>query len=84
MEIPTVFAFEQLEHNYELGLDAEINELSFKDKASSAKCVFHHGTDFYDFTPFKLIYPNPTAPYFDGHRVPRTTEISYWFEFGWC
>lgn len=48
------------------------------------KCVFHHNGNFYDFTPFKIIYPNPTAPYFDGLPVPQSTDVKYWFEFGWC
>ena len=60
------------------------NQLSFADKASATKCVFRHGTSVYDYTPFKIIYPNPTAPYFDGKRFPRSKDIQYWFEFGWC
>ena len=65
--------------------DVSINELDFVDKASATKCVFHIGTDFYDFTPFKIVLPNPTAPFFDREKLLHDKyEVKYWFEFGWC
>ena len=66
--------------------DNALSELDFIDKASATKCVFHIGTDIYDYTPFKIILPNPTAPFFDREEfiLHDKYEIKYWFEFGWC
>ena len=47
------------------------------DPIGSAPCIFKLGDSFYDFTPFKLAYPNPTVPYYDGNLVPLTQTAKY-------
>lgn len=59
-------------------------ELSLIDSVGTSPCVFKLGDSFYDYTPIKLAYPAPYAPYFDGNPVPLTTTPKYEFVFGWC
>ena len=81
------YAFEQTEKitSYINGEStADPQELSLIDSVGTAPCVFKLGDSFYDYTPIKLAYPHPVAPYFDGHKVPHTTTPEYEFIFGWC
>ena len=54
------------------------------DTVGTTPCVFKLGDSFYDYTPIKLAYPDPVAPYFDGNPIPLTRTPSYEFVFGWC
>ena len=81
------FAFEQAEKitvhiNGDYTADPQVGSLI--DSVGTAPCVFKLGDSFYDYTPIKLAYPNPVAPYFDGNVVPLTSTMQYEFIFGWC
>ena len=58
--------------------------MSLIDSVGTAPCVFKLGDSFYDYTPIKLAYPHPIAPYFDGNIIPLTRTPEYEFIFGWC
>ena len=51
------FALEQVE--------TPVN-LSLIDEIGTSPCIFKLDSKFYDFTPIKLAYPDPAAPYVDG------------------
>ena len=62
-------------------------ELSIIDEIGTSPCVFKLNTDFYDFTPIKLAYPDPKAPYVNGNVGATKHQLenpNYWFIFGWC
>ena len=39
----------------------------------TAPCVFELNSSFYDFTPFKVAYDNPQAPYVNGNILVTKT-----------
>ena len=85
--LPTAsFGFRQAEQATYIDGSTEMSpqDLSLIDSVGTAPCVFKLGDSFYDYTPIKLAYPNPIAPYFDGNPVPLTKTMEYEFIFGWC
>ena len=75
----TATAFQQMENPF-----MTPQEMSVIDSLGTSPCVFKLGDNFYDYTPLKLTFPEPYAPYIDGNFIPRSLDIKYYFVFGWC
>ena len=62
--------------------------LGIIDEIGTTPCVFKLNSNFYDFTPIKVAYPAPQAPYIDGQIFHTKEELlndaKYYFVFGWC
>ena len=61
--------------------------LSLIDEIGTSPCIFKLDSKFYDFTPIKLKYPDPVAPYVDGSINVTSDELrnaDKHFVFGWC
>ena len=80
---PTALAFNQYESR-----QSDPTQLSIIDEVGTTPCIFKLGDSFYDFTPFKIKFPNPIFPYVDGEPMQeRDNDLknpNYWFVFGWC
>ena len=82
--LPMVLGFQQMENPYIESREVDVQDLSIIDSIGTAPCVFKLGDSFYDFTPFKIAYPNPKVSYIDGTPIPTTNVAQYEFVFGWC
>ena len=77
--LPAVMAFQEADASFSSSQMAP-QELGTMDLVGSTPCIFKLGDSFYDFTPIKVAYPNPTAPYYN--IISRQKE--YDFVWGWC
>ena len=79
----TASAFQQLQRND----IPDLTNLGIIDEIGTAPCVFKLNSNFYDFTPIKVKFPDPIFPYLDGKPTDNPHDLqkpSYWFVFGWC
>ena len=67
---PLSHAFREIEMEHEL----QPQELSLIDSVGRAPCVFKLEDKFYDFTPVKLVKPDPIAPYYDAGAFPTSAS----------
>jgi len=77
-------AFSEVEKTF-FDKAVEPQKLSLVNEVGTSPCIFKLGDSFYDFTPVKVVQPNPSLPYFDGNATLIPTHLpQYNFTWGWC
>jgi len=52
-----------------------VNNLGIIDEIGTSPCVFKLNSNFYDFTPIKVKYPEPIFPYLEGKAKVEKKDL---------